>query len=327
MPPHEESLSPELGRLIEAAKAAASRAYAPYSGFGVGAAVLSEAGTVHLGVNVENASFPAGLCAERAAAAAAVAAGHRDLRAVAVAPAGADVETLLPCGFCLQFLSELGRDLLVVAKERGRWVARPVSALLPAPFSLPGADVGEPPTGTLASVPREASSGPSPPLPVRGALRLERVRHPDPGVLDELARLETEVFGTVGLRAVDLAVAAEAGGVYRAWAAEGGDRQAFVGSCQLLRTLDDPATLYLVGFSIAPRLQGQGWGRPFLDAVLNEAAALGADGLLLTVSPDNAAALALYRGAEFAVQEELPAFYGPEEDRVLLRRTISREAR
>ncbi len=119
---------------------------------------------------------------------------------------------------------------------------------------------------------------------------------------------------------------AEAGGVYRAWAAEGDDRWALAGSCQLLRTLDDPAALYLVGFSIVPPRRGQGWGRLLLDAVLEEAAALGADDLLLTVSPDNAAARALYRSAGFAVEEELPAFYGSGQDRLLLRRTTRREA-
>ena len=94
------------------ARAVAAQAYARYSGLHVGAALRSPAGAVYLGVNVENASYPAGLCAERAALAAAVTAGERRFAALAVATEQND--PLLPCGACLQALAEFG-DLDIVA--------------------------------------------------------------------------------------------------------------------------------------------------------------------------------------------------------------------
>jgi cytidine deaminase len=131
-------LRPELGALVEEARRAAARAYAPYSGFRVGAAVLAASGKVYTGCNVENSSFPVGLCAERNALAAAVAAGEREMRALAVAGAGETAETagtLAPCGMCLQFMSEFG-DLEVVSKQRAHWVVQPLSVLLPQAFRL-----------------------------------------------------------------------------------------------------------------------------------------------------------------------------------------------
>lgn len=89
--------------LMGAARAARGRAYAPYSRFPVGAAVETDAG-VFAGANVENASYPVGLCAERAALGAAVSAGARRLLAVAVA--GSSRLPTPPCGFCRQFLAE-----------------------------------------------------------------------------------------------------------------------------------------------------------------------------------------------------------------------------
>jgi len=130
-------LGPELGRLIDAAKGAAGHAYAPYSGFGVGAAVLGGSGVVHVGCNVESASYPAGVCAERVAVGAAIAAGEERLVAVAVAGEKEGLETLVPCGVCLQLLAEFGAGLTVVSKQHGRWLAQPVSELLPLAFSLP----------------------------------------------------------------------------------------------------------------------------------------------------------------------------------------------
>ena len=101
-------------RLWLTAKAAAANAYAPYSGLRVGAALKSVAGATFTGVNVENASYPVGLCAERAALAAAVAAGERRFRALALATDSG--EPLLPCGACLQALAEFGElDVIVAA--------------------------------------------------------------------------------------------------------------------------------------------------------------------------------------------------------------------
>ena len=90
--------------LIARAAAARTRAYAPYSGFAVGAALLTESGSVYEGVNVENASYPVGICAERAALAAAVSHGERRFAALAVIAASPDV--CAPCGMCRQMLME-----------------------------------------------------------------------------------------------------------------------------------------------------------------------------------------------------------------------------
>jgi cytidine deaminase len=121
--------------LWERARAAAPRAYAPYSGFHVGALLLAGSGRSYLGVNVENASYPVGLCAERAALAAAVADGERRFAALAVATA--DGRDAAPCGACLQALGEFG-DLEIVAQVDGRVRVAALHALLTAPFAAPG---------------------------------------------------------------------------------------------------------------------------------------------------------------------------------------------
>ena len=124
-------------RLWLAAKAAAANAYAPYSGLRVGAALESVAGRTFTGVNVENASYPVGLCAERAALAAAVAAGERRFSALALATDSG--ESLLPCGACLQALAEFGElDVSVAAPVQtsdGASVAAPAVAV---PVRMPG---------------------------------------------------------------------------------------------------------------------------------------------------------------------------------------------
>jgi len=126
--------------LWQAARAVAAHAYARYSGLQVGAALRAADGAVYLGVNVENASYPAGLCAERSALAAAVTAGERRFAALAVATAQND--PILPCGACLQALAEFG-DLDVVAvlpgQEAGGGEPRVVALreLLRAPFHSP----------------------------------------------------------------------------------------------------------------------------------------------------------------------------------------------
>jgi len=121
-----------IGDLVAAARKARKRAWAPYSNFHVGAAVLA-GGRVFTGVNVENASYPLSVCAERNAVAAAVMAGKTTIDAVAVV-AGDTVPTP-PCGGCRQVLHEFGPGMLVVAEadngRRAEWVLK---ALLPAAF-------------------------------------------------------------------------------------------------------------------------------------------------------------------------------------------------
>jgi cytidine deaminase len=92
--------------LLRAARAARSRAYAPYSSYRVGAAVLDEAGRIHAGCNVENAAYPQGVCAEAAALCAMVLAGGSRVRAVLVTGAAADASWTTPCGGCRQKLRE-----------------------------------------------------------------------------------------------------------------------------------------------------------------------------------------------------------------------------
>ena len=118
--------------LIRAAAGARENAYAPYSGYMVGAALLCADGRVFTGVNLENASYPAGLCAERAALAAAVTAGARHFPALAVYAEG----EVTPCGICRQALAEFG-DLDVICAGPGTKarVFR-LSGLLPEAFRL-----------------------------------------------------------------------------------------------------------------------------------------------------------------------------------------------
>ncbi|HET7598925.1 MAG TPA: cytidine deaminase [Gemmatimonadales bacterium] len=118
--------------LEQAARAVRERAYAPYSNFRVGAAVEGEDGSVHVGCNVENASYGLSLCAERAAAAAAVAAGVRRLRRAVVVTDRDPPAT--PCGACRQVLAEFG-DPEVVAIGPARTLRRRLSELLPEPFA------------------------------------------------------------------------------------------------------------------------------------------------------------------------------------------------
>ncbi len=113
--------------LLARADAVADRAYAPYSGFHVGCAVLARDGTVIEGVNVENAAYPLGVCAERSAFARAVAEGYRpgDFAAAAI--------TASPCGGCRQWLHEMGVGH-VVFRNAGRVVTMTTDELLPESF-------------------------------------------------------------------------------------------------------------------------------------------------------------------------------------------------
>lgn len=119
--------------LVRRARAVMENAYAPYSRFHVGAAIEADDGSVHVGCNVENASYGLTICAERMAVGAAVAAGKRKLRRVAVATAVEPPAT--PCGACRQLLAEFGLDLEIIAagpSTERRWRLR---ELLPEAFT------------------------------------------------------------------------------------------------------------------------------------------------------------------------------------------------
>jgi len=119
--------------LIRAATEARRHSYSPYSGFAVGAALLCDDGTIVPGTNVENAAYSPSICAERAAVASAVTAGHR--RFVAVAIVGHATLLVPPCGVCRQTLSEFAPDLeVILANERGDVRELKLSDLLPLHF-------------------------------------------------------------------------------------------------------------------------------------------------------------------------------------------------
>ena len=117
--------------LYERAVTAAERAYAPYSNYLVGAAVRTRDGRVFEGVNVENAAYPLGICAERTAIARAVAEGYKpgDFEAIGI--------TASPCGGCRQWLWEFGLERVTFKNASGEVVTRTPGELLPDTWELP----------------------------------------------------------------------------------------------------------------------------------------------------------------------------------------------
>ena len=126
-------------KLVQAAIDVRQWAYAPYSEYKVGAALLADSGEIYDGVNVENAAYPTGTCAERAAIFTAVSQGERQFSAIAVVSSNGGA----PCGACRQVLAEFGLDTIVfVADAQGRIQQETtVKELLPGAFGpgdLPG---------------------------------------------------------------------------------------------------------------------------------------------------------------------------------------------
>ena len=127
----------QVRALARAARAFRAKAYAPYSGYKVGAALLGSNGRVYGGCNVENASYGLTVCAERVAIGAAVADGER--RPVAIAVATGDAEPATPCGACRQSLVEFNPKMEVILVGSGRKVTRcRAGDLLPGFFVLKG---------------------------------------------------------------------------------------------------------------------------------------------------------------------------------------------
>lgn len=125
-----------LAGLFEAASRARANAYAPYSGFPVGAAILADDGQIYAGCNVENASYPVGTCAEAGAVAALISGGSRRLAAILIL-GGADPAGLAPCGACRQRIVEFAAPGARVFCAGPEGVGRTLEAadLLPHSFS------------------------------------------------------------------------------------------------------------------------------------------------------------------------------------------------
>lgn len=129
----------DRGELIRRALEQQPAAYAPYSGFYVSAAVLADSGKIYTGVNVENASYPAGICAERNAIAHAAACGERRIRAIAIVggPGGENRDYCAPCGICRQVMREFcnPKEMRVLtAKSPEDFRERTLEELLPESF-------------------------------------------------------------------------------------------------------------------------------------------------------------------------------------------------
>ena len=121
-------------KLIEAAIEAKEKAYAPYSDFRVGCALLSD-GEIFTGFNIENASYSLTICAERVAAIKAITEGSKNFDKIALA---FDSENfIVPCGACLQFLAEFTNDMeIILVNTKGVTQVTTLKKLLPSPFSL-----------------------------------------------------------------------------------------------------------------------------------------------------------------------------------------------
>jgi cytidine deaminase len=123
-----------IQELIKKAKEAKEKAYAPYSGFKVGAAIEAESGIIYTGCNVENSSFGLSMCAERVAIFKAVSEGERKFKKIAIV---ANTKgPVSPCGACRQVMSEFGNFDVILANDDGEIEQTTVDQLLPGAFNL-----------------------------------------------------------------------------------------------------------------------------------------------------------------------------------------------
>ncbi|XP_055863898.1 cytidine deaminase-like isoform X2 [Biomphalaria glabrata] len=128
-----------VAELVRQSHEAKQKAYCPYSNFQVGAAVLTEEGTIFTGCNIENSSYSLTICAERTAVAKAVSEGYTKFKAIAVAT-NVSEKYMSPCGACRQFLSEFTKDSgdydIYMSKPDLTYDKKKISELLPCAFSL-----------------------------------------------------------------------------------------------------------------------------------------------------------------------------------------------
>ena len=132
-------MAADLNTLRDAAEAVRRHAYARYSGFHVGAALVDENGQVHVGANTENAAYPLGSCAEANAIGAMVSAGGRHIKTILVVGGREQLEACTPCGGCRQRIAEFAdQDTdIVMLDQSGELIHFTIDTLLPASFSWP----------------------------------------------------------------------------------------------------------------------------------------------------------------------------------------------
>jgi cytidine deaminase len=138
--PGKEKILPETrlrSRLLQEAGEALKNAYAPYSGYRVGAALITRKGRVFTGCNVENASYGLTICAERAAVCAAVAREGPEMRVRALAVVSDPAVPFAPCGACRQVILEFGEDAALIFQGPDGLTERALGELLPLGFHLP----------------------------------------------------------------------------------------------------------------------------------------------------------------------------------------------
>ncbi len=125
----------QTDKLLEAAREARENSYSPYSGFAVGAALLTANNTIFRGANIENSSYSLTVCAERVAIYSAIAAGEKELIAMAIA--AQSKSNLYPCGACLQVINELAGDIPIIidSMNNKKPCTYNLSELLPHPFN------------------------------------------------------------------------------------------------------------------------------------------------------------------------------------------------